>query len=435
MVLPLPTLDDRSFADLADEGRSMIPALDPGWTNHNPSDPGITLLELFAWLTDILLYRIDRITDRHRIVFLRLLNGPDWTPPVPTTGAALDEEVRRTVEMLRQRYRAVTAEDYEALALEASPDVARARCVPRRNLETTDDAARDRPSEGHVSVILVPRATAQDGDGVGARRMPQPSPDLRQAVAAYLEPRRLLTARVHVVGPVYAPVGAELLVVRRPDAAPGVEDRLRAAFAGFLDPDPPDPGLGWPFGRAILASDLYRALEAVAGVDYLIDVQLASARRDDDPPSVVAAVPLAPNDDGEPVGLRLKAHQLPTPDPQALAVFVGAAARIANVAVALTALPGADLPTLRRTAYAAVRAQLHPLHGGPGGNARVTVAADALVAAVNAALAAAAPGGAALDATRVALRDETGAAVSAITFEAGELADWRIALTLAGGAG
>ena len=105
------------------------------------------------------------------------------------------------------------------------------------------------------------------------------------------------------------------------------------------------------------------------------------------------------------------------------------------MAVALTVLPGADLPTLRRTAYAAVRAQLHPLHGGPGGNARVTVAADALVAAVNAALATAAPGVAALDATRVALRDETGAAVPAITFEAGELADWRIALTLAGGAG
>src|SRR3954466_12392295 len=180
MPLLPPTAGNLTYAELVEEARSLIPGLDPGWTNHNPSDPGITLLELFAWLTDILLYRIDRITDRHRIVFLRLLNGPDWTPPVPTTGAALDEEVRRTVEMLRQRYRAVTAEDYEARALEASSDVARARCVPRRNLDTADDAARDRPSEGHVSVILVPRATAEDGDGAGARRMPQPSPDLRQ---------------------------------------------------------------------------------------------------------------------------------------------------------------------------------------------------------------------------------------------------------------
>src|SRR4051812_37498864 len=72
--------------------------------------------------------------------------------------------------MPRQRYRAVTAEDYEALALDASPEPAASRGATSARPTTP----RDRPSEGHVSVILVPRATAEDGDGVGARRMPQP---------------------------------------------------------------------------------------------------------------------------------------------------------------------------------------------------------------------------------------------------------------------
>jgi len=49
MPLTLPVLDDRSFDDLVAEARALIPALAPEWTNHNPSDPGITLIELFAW--------------------------------------------------------------------------------------------------------------------------------------------------------------------------------------------------------------------------------------------------------------------------------------------------------------------------------------------------------------------------------------------------
>ena len=80
MPLSLPNLDDRKFQDLADLGRSLIPAFDPDWTNHNASDPGITLLELFAWLTESMLYRVNRVPVQNQLAFLRLLNGPDWTP-------------------------------------------------------------------------------------------------------------------------------------------------------------------------------------------------------------------------------------------------------------------------------------------------------------------------------------------------------------------
>jgi len=59
-MIPPPKLDDRTFDDIVDEAISMIPRYAPEWTNHNPSDPGITLIELAAWMTDLLIYRPDQ---------------------------------------------------------------------------------------------------------------------------------------------------------------------------------------------------------------------------------------------------------------------------------------------------------------------------------------------------------------------------------------
>jgi predicted phage baseplate assembly protein len=71
-ILP-PALDDRSFTDLVDEAISRIPAHTPEWTNPREGDPGRTIIELFAWLTDTLLYRANLIPERQRLAFLRLL--------------------------------------------------------------------------------------------------------------------------------------------------------------------------------------------------------------------------------------------------------------------------------------------------------------------------------------------------------------------------
>jgi hypothetical protein len=82
MPLPLPNLDTRRWSDLADEGRALIPRFAPGWTDHNVHDPGVTLIELFAFLTESLLYRANRIPERHRSKFLALLGYPP-RPPQP----------------------------------------------------------------------------------------------------------------------------------------------------------------------------------------------------------------------------------------------------------------------------------------------------------------------------------------------------------------
>jgi len=150
--LPLPNLDDRTFNDLVAEGQSLIPRYAPEWTNHNPSDPGITLVELFAFLTELLLYRLNRVSDDNVRSFLRLLNGSEWKPSGPGA-TALAQDLRDTVAQLRRRERAVTAEDFEALAREADPRVARACCVPRRDVRVDPEIER----AGNVSLIVVPR--------------------------------------------------------------------------------------------------------------------------------------------------------------------------------------------------------------------------------------------------------------------------------------
>ena len=73
MPLQAPNLDDRRFADLFNEAKSLIPRYAPEWTDHNESDPGITFLELDAWLHETLLFRLNQLPERHYIKFLQLL--------------------------------------------------------------------------------------------------------------------------------------------------------------------------------------------------------------------------------------------------------------------------------------------------------------------------------------------------------------------------
>ena len=73
-------LDDLRFQELVSEARTRITRYSPEWTEHNVSDPGITLIELFAWFTDVLLYRINRIPERLHLALLELV-GVTPAPP------------------------------------------------------------------------------------------------------------------------------------------------------------------------------------------------------------------------------------------------------------------------------------------------------------------------------------------------------------------
>ncbi len=74
MSLPTPNLDDLRFQrDLVDEARRRIIHYCPEWTDYNLSDPGITLIELFAWMTETMLYRLNRVPEKNYYKFLEMI--------------------------------------------------------------------------------------------------------------------------------------------------------------------------------------------------------------------------------------------------------------------------------------------------------------------------------------------------------------------------
>jgi Baseplate J-like protein len=261
MPINLPNLDDRTFADLVMEAQALIPVHAPEWTNHNEADPGITFIELFAYLTEILIYRLNRVTDANVCAFLKLIDGIERTPSTQHSGmitrgelqseVALKDEVRTVVLQLRQQDRAITCEDFERLALSAAPQVERAYCVPLRDLTSATPYAK---ADAHVSVVIYP------GEA-----------EMKESVSDYLEPRRLLTTRVHVVGPRFVIIGVHITLNLKPDAKG--EDVIKIAvdrLSGFFSPAGGGPdGSGWPFGRPVYVSEIYRLLNNIPGVDFV----------------------------------------------------------------------------------------------------------------------------------------------------------------------
>ncbi len=87
MGLTAPNLDDRGFQDLVDEAKRLIQQRCPEWTDHNVSDPGVTLIEAFAGMVDQLIYRLNRVPERNYVKFLDLI-GVQRRPPSAARGTA-----------------------------------------------------------------------------------------------------------------------------------------------------------------------------------------------------------------------------------------------------------------------------------------------------------------------------------------------------------
>jgi predicted phage baseplate assembly protein len=186
--------------------------------------------------------------------------------PFPAQGGAdaetLEEAKRRGTYAIKNRDRAITAEDYESLALAASRRVARAKCV--------------QASDGSISLLLVPKAERENGDGRAV-----PSRDLIDRVASYIDKRRLITARVNVGKPKLVPVSLELTISLKPGAtADRVKADVKEKVKRLLNPlHGGSKGEGWPFGRAVGKADLYPVVEGVDGVDRITDLVIIDESR------------------------------------------------------------------------------------------------------------------------------------------------------------
>jgi len=181
-------------------------------------------------------------------------------------GETVAEAKVRAARALRGQDRAVTAEDYEAIATQAVSGAARVRCVP--------PAAPTEP----VRVLVVP-----DVSGYGSGRIPfdalKPDEPSLAAIAAALEERRLVGVRIAVEPPRYQGITAAVrLRSRRTEDLEEVRAAALAALYRRLHPRDGGPdAAGWPFGRAVTLGDVHAALADVPGADYVEEARLYPA--------------------------------------------------------------------------------------------------------------------------------------------------------------
>lgn len=287
MTLPTPLLDDLTFAGLVTEARESLPGSALSWTDHNLHDPGITILELFAWLTEQTCYRLDRVPDANRLRFLSLLGvDPDAHPSIDDAFVAAARTLHAHEELVRLALahdveslddldralvagtevppRATTALDLERVAL-ATPDtqVVRARAFP--GLDLTVPGWR---APGTVTVVVL---TPEPPD------RPEASPSTLRAVRAHLGAARTIGTRVRVLGPRYVPVSVAVRVRVAERADPvRVLAAVERAVRRFLHPLEGGPdGRGWPFGRDVYRTEVLAVAGGVPGVDLATSVRLS----------------------------------------------------------------------------------------------------------------------------------------------------------------
>ena len=123
MPLPEPNLDDLRFQeDLVDEARRRIVRYCPEWTDYNVSDPGITLIELFAWMTEMMVYRLNRVPEKSYVKFMELLGVQ--LQPASSARAELTFRLSGMADMLEERRRYRFAEQLRAAGLSISNNIA-----------------------------------------------------------------------------------------------------------------------------------------------------------------------------------------------------------------------------------------------------------------------------------------------------------------------
>ena len=280
MPIPIPQLNDRDFDSLMAEVRALIPRYNARWTNFNPSDPGITLLELFAWLCEQMLYRVNRVPLANFEAFLSLL-GVERQPD-----ESLEDAIRRAQLLVNERYRAVTAVDYEFLVLQRMNELeagigGRAIVLNNIDLENVPDPIENIEQvskPGHVSVIVVPRCEGASATycDLSAAPLPVPTTLLLGEVDTLLAERRLLTTRTHALAPFYLPVELQAFVVLEANADADVIERIQTQTRAFYDPlDGGPDNNGWPIGRDVYRSEFFQILEGTNGVDYVDRIRLA----------------------------------------------------------------------------------------------------------------------------------------------------------------
>lgn len=285
MSIPQPNLHTKKFKDISDEILTSIPKYTDKWTNHNPSDPGITILEMLAWIADTTLYRIDRIQEKTYVSFLRLVAGAAGPEDVESLLKEPDldrshqkilsllkevengkeksvEEIKAAVLVfLSSRFRAVTEEDFRSLAIEATDSDVFSSKVKKAVVSSKGTK---------VEIIIVPDNWAEYED----EKLPEAERNARygglvKQVSDYINPRRLIGTIIEVKKPVFTSVKIDIKIISSPHLKyENVEEDVKNRIINYLDPFVGGPaGKGWPYGKTLTVYKIAQLVEETEGVE------------------------------------------------------------------------------------------------------------------------------------------------------------------------
>lgn len=289
LTIELPDLDNRDFEQLSQTLIAAAPQYTADWNDFNPSDPGVALIELFAWLAESLLYRANRIPPDTEFAFAQWIAG--------TAGTALVEEIaslkqsrldpdrldlleamqaaadRKTLQSAIARYRTtpfipVTKDDWDAIAKSANQLLNKGPWIGRAITTVDGEFTRVmlvnstlpgylevKPKVGEIVLIAKAGSWAPSNAQIGV-------------ATTLLKPRLLAGSLSKVTGPDWTDVTIAARVEL--DVGMDVSAELSRAAQGvraWLDPlTGGETGLGWPEGIAPVSQDIAACLAAQPGV-------------------------------------------------------------------------------------------------------------------------------------------------------------------------
>ena len=248
MGLEPPTLDDRTYEGLLEDAIRQIPNHTDAWTDHNPSDPGITILEVLAWVAESEIYRLDQITDEHLRRYLHLLG----VEPRPPTSATVSLEVEPPSDLAGSRIEAgeqllAATDDGELLAYRVDEDVvlsdASVDAVVSVHSRSRRDHTRANDGDGRYFRAFGADATVGSACYLGFDRDPF---DDAQRLDCFVDLHEENVSAPSVHGP--ATDGEPIPSVPDPSTA-GDDDPVARALSRLAEPSPddfePSAGVRW----------------------------------------------------------------------------------------------------------------------------------------------------------------------------------------------
>jgi len=272
MTLPNLNLDDKTFKELVEEAKKHIPLYAPEWTDYSTHDPGMTLIELFAWITEMQLYYLNQITEENKKKFLKILGELSYEDEKlilkdQDGNLILDELISRARKNIDKTGSAITPEDYEYLVYDYLTDENKTKY----RVKAISDLKHQ-----IMKVVVIPKISPEKN--YANTDFFKDYDSLYDEIYSHLDEYRLIGTPLYVGGAklVGVFISAKISVKDRYDAKKVIEN-VENSLKKFLDPfDGGTLRKGWPFGRGVFKSEIYKILNGVDGVGCVQNLEIKS---------------------------------------------------------------------------------------------------------------------------------------------------------------